>query len=226
MITPWTPFLDLQVSQFFYKEGHFIENGFTKWMFDYTERIGFVVVSCSLGILLLSLFIKKWKSWRRNSLTLVLSLCIGAGCIINSGFKEHWGRPRPKQIVKFGGRHSYHPLYTPSFNKKHKSFPSGHAAVGFYYLSFVVVGRRARMKILEYFGWAGTIFFGVGVSLTRIAQGGHFLSDVLYSFLIMWEVILILDYIHAKIPITWEEVKRSLGLSKAHYISQSHDSNQ
>ncbi|OYW24720.1 MAG: hypothetical protein B7Z55_01380, partial [Planctomycetales bacterium 12-60-4] len=60
------------------------------------------------------------------------------------------------------------------------SFPSGHAAVAFYLMApaFIVHGRRPRLaKGLLLFG----LLFGACMSATRVVQGGHFASDVIWS---------------------------------------------
>jgi lipid A 4'-phosphatase len=230
-ISPFTPFLDLWISNRFYTpstpRGHFVDNSFTRWMFDYTELIGFITAATAFMVFLLTFVVKKWRPWRKGMLLLFFTLVLGAGAIVNGLFKEYWGRPRPKEIVEFGGKYPYRPFYKPMVlpnHKKKKSFPSGHAAVGFYYISLIVLGKRMDRKVLIYVGGACTLFFGVGVSFTRVAQGGHFFSDVLFSFLIMWEVIYVLDRILTKFPVTWEEWRRRFpNFSKRYGISRSPD---
>ena len=60
------------------------------------------------------------------------------------------------------------------------SFPSGHAAVAFYLIApaFLVHGRRPRLaNSLLTLGF----LFGACMSITRVVQGGHFASDVMWS---------------------------------------------
>ncbi|MFM9735641.1 phosphatase PAP2 family protein, partial [Streptomyces niveiscabiei] len=92
-------------------------------------------------------------------------------------FKDHWGRPRPEHIADFGGSAHYVPPLLPSRQcDRNCSFPSGHAAAGFWLISgaWVWTGHRRRWL-------TGGLLFGAVIGLTRIAQGGHFLSDVLAS---------------------------------------------
>ncbi|MCE2981992.1 MAG: phosphatase PAP2 family protein, partial [Parachlamydia sp.] len=99
-----------------------------------------------------------------------------------------WGRPRPRQVQAFGGTHPFIPFYQPSFHalERFKSFPSGHSSMGFYFFSLVFLGRQQRNKKLVQCGWGMALGLGAALSLARIAQGGHFLSDTLFSGLIMW----------------------------------------
>ncbi|MCH9703378.1 MAG: phosphatase PAP2 family protein, partial [Chlamydiae bacterium] len=118
---------------------------------------------------------------------------------VNLGLKEMWGRPRPKQLEQFGGTKQYRAVWQPRFEKiegdHERSFPSGHTAVGFFYLSLFLVGRRYQNRLLTNGGALLTLFWGPGLMVTRIVQGAHFLSDVVTSVLIMWCVALAVDYV-------------------------------
>ncbi|WP_231909278.1 phosphatase PAP2 family protein [Candidatus Protochlamydia naegleriophila] len=48
------------------------------------------------------------------------------------------------------------------------------------------MGKYYQNRKLYQAGWILTLFLGGALSLARIAQGGHFLSDILVSALIMW----------------------------------------
>ena len=126
----------------------------------------------------------QWRNssrMRRAGLFLGLMLLIGPGLIVNVGFKNFWGRPRPIQCTVFDGEKAFLPVGTwarePSRNS---SFPSGHAAVAFYLMApgFVVGKRRPLLSAAFFLG--GTAF-GLGMGLTRVVQGGHFVSDVLWA---------------------------------------------
>lgn len=118
---------------------------------------------------------------RRAGAFLGLLLLLGPGLIVNVGFKHLWGRPRPIQCTVFNGEKDFLPVGTwakePSRNS---SFPSGHAAVAFYLMAPGFIAGRQRP------GWTATYFlmgtlFGFGMGLTRVIQGGHFVSDVLWA---------------------------------------------
>lgn len=119
---------------------------------------------------------------RRTALYLLLVMAIGPGILVNTVFKDHWGRARPSQIIEFGGTKTFTPAAIPADQcPKNCSFVSGHASVGFYFLAlaFVLPRRRALWLAL------GTTL-GLGVGLVRIMQGGHFFSDVIFCGIIVY----------------------------------------
>ena len=200
LFAPFTPKLDMWASSCFHLEGNeFYNSALTQFFYVWGELFGLLVGCAALAILLVTFFAKKWARWRRGALAMVLSLVLGAGLIVNVGIKGVWGRPRPKQIVEFGGKQEYRAFWQPKFgsvNGDHqKSFPSGHAAVGFYYLSLILVGRRYKSRLLTNSGVGLTTFWGSGLMVTRVVQGAHFVSDVVTSSVIMWSVALMLDHL-------------------------------
>lgn len=115
------------------------------------------------------------------SVYLLLALLLGPGVLVNTLFKSEWGRARPVQIVEFGGDKPYTAPFVPANNcTTNCSFVSGHAAMGFYFISLAwVLGRKRWMVI----GMA----MGSGVGIGRMLQGGHFFSDIVFAF---WSVYL------------------------------------
>lgn len=189
--------IDLYVSGLFYSPEHgFYNDFFFQFLFKYGEHFGLATGILAACAFLLSWVRPQWKKWRRGSLLMVLTLVVGAGLLTNTLFKGHWGRPRPKQIVEFGGKHLYRPFWNPDFDKERdpqKSFPSGHVAMGFYFLSFCFVGRRYQSKLLFRIGLFLTLFLGGGLMIGRVVQGAHFVSDVFASAVLMWYVVRLLD---------------------------------
>lgn len=127
----------------------------------------------------------KWDpAWRGRIGFLVLSLAIGPGLITHTLFKDHWGRPRPEHLAEFGGHLHYVPPLVPSTQcDRNCSFPSGHAAAAFWLISGAWVWTHRRRQWL-----AAGLALGSIVGLTRIAQGGHFLSDILGALAVVWLV--------------------------------------
>jgi lipid A 4'-phosphatase len=110
-------------------------------------------------------------------LFLALALALGPGLVANVLFKETWDRARPFQVEEFGGWLEFTPPLVLSDQCHHNcSFVSGDAAAGFFLHSFAYVARRRRRVI--FYGGLGV---GLLVGVMRIAQGAHFLSDVLYA---------------------------------------------
>jgi membrane-associated phospholipid phosphatase len=109
---------------------------------------------------------------------------LGPGLVVNTVLKDHWGRARPLQIEQFGGSRAFTPAPLPAAQcARNCSFPSGHAALGFSLLAFALLlppGAARRLAT------AAALGVGVLVGLARIAQGAHFLSDVVYAGLVVY----------------------------------------
>lgn len=201
-ITPFTPALDLTASRFFYLQtpegGHFSTNGFFNFMYDYGVIPAQLTTGFAVLAFLLSYLTPSWKPWRAPSLVLILTLAIGAGFITHALLKDHWGRPRPKQVIEFGGTQPFRPYYKPNFfhqPEPSKSFVCGHCSMGFYFFALALVGKRKGSRALQIAGFTLAAILGIALSLTRIAQGGHFLSDTLMTALIMWLTALTCDWL-------------------------------
>lgn len=118
----------------------------------------------------------------RVALYLLASLALGPGLVVNVVLKDHWGRPRPSTIAEFSGPNTYVPPFIPSTQcDDNCSFPSGHAALGFWMVAFALLAPQRHRQLSV----AAALLFGSLVGLARIAQGGHFLSDVLVSGLLV-----------------------------------------
>ncbi|KIL99787.1 Phosphoesterase PA-phosphatase related [Paramagnetospirillum magnetotacticum MS-1] len=127
----------------------------------------------------------------RKALLVVVSLALGPGLMVNVVLKDNWGRPRPSTIAEFNAGHTPALRYTPPLIISDQcpdncSFPSGHAALGFWTVSLALMAppRRRRIAVMAGLG------FGLAMGLVRIAQGGHFLSDVAYSGVIVVGLIM------------------------------------
>lgn len=198
-----TPHLDLPLSSLFYTpsptggKGHFFDDEMTRFLFQYGEDVGLAVWGLSVLILFVSFFYDRLKKWKPALLVMILTLVLGAGITINLGLKKVWGRPRPKQTVEFAGRYDYRPFYKPDFHtiEPQKSFPSGHAAMGFYYVTLCFIGKRYHNRKLFWSGVVLSVVVGLSLSFTRIVQGGHYLSDVLFSGIVMWYAAAFSDWL-------------------------------
>jgi len=114
---------------------------------------------------------------------LLLSLLLGPGLLANTLLKNNsTGRARPAQVEQFGGERHFTPAFVYSGQcQTNCSFVSGHAAMGFYFcgLGWLFRSRRAFL--------AGCLI-GTLVGTARIAQGSHFVSDVLFAFWVVYFV--------------------------------------
>ncbi|MCX8086663.1 MAG: phosphatase PAP2 family protein [Rhodocyclaceae bacterium] len=177
------PGLDIAVSSFFYRpgEGFFLRD--SRWArFFYVVSPPFVWswVGIAAGLALLSLA-PRFARLRRPALFVIATILLGPGLIV-SLFKDHWGRARPVEIVEFGGTARFTPAWVPSDQcRENCSFVGGHAAGAFSLMALAwAMPRQRRFWLL-----AG-MFWGAHMGLVRIAQGGHFLSDIVFAGFIVY----------------------------------------
>lgn len=110
---------------------------------------------------------------------LVVAL-LGPGLVVNTVFKNQWGRARPDHVQQFGGSDHFTPALVMSDQcERNCSFVSGHASVFFYFVALGLLYRGRRRWLIM----TGAVTLGALTGLGRIVQGGHFLSDVVFSFL-------------------------------------------
>lgn len=204
LLTPWSAEIDLGLSRWFYRDGRFQASDFLDWIFHYGLIPAWIVVGSAALVWIFSYFIRCLFPWRRICLYLILVLGIGSGLFVHALLKDHWGRPRPKQIVEFGGQQPFRPYYKPNFFQQlepSRSFPCGHCSMGFYFFSLILLGRHYRSNALFYSGWILTIILGGLLSFARLAQGGHFFTDIFVSALVMWWTAVGLYYFLFKKPL-------------------------
>lgn len=119
---------------------------------------------------------------RRQILFLLLSFAIGPGLLTNAVLKDHWGRARPSAVTEFGGTKTFTPALEPTDQCTHNcSFVSGHGAMAFSLIGFAYLPATRRRRLAA---TTAALAFGAFVSLARIAQGGHFLSDTVFAALV------------------------------------------
>jgi lipid A 4'-phosphatase len=212
LIAPLTLLIDPQLSKMAFEKGGsaFPSHALLDFFYDYGVIPGQLLIMASLAALLLSYTVKRCKTWRPHALYLLLTLAIGAGFISHALLKDHWGRPRPKQVIEFGGQQPFRPFWQPQFTgqpEPSKSFPCGHCTMGFAFFSFYFLGRRLKKPLISLSGLVIAIALGSALGMTRIIQGGHFFSDVLMSALIMWLTAYAFDWlIYENAALTQEKI--------------------
>ena len=177
--TVWTS-LDLDAAALFI--GQAAPIGAAKWW--WVEWINLyipaafrtMVVLALLGWLLANL--RSWgQRWRLPLAFVVLAGALGPGLLVNSGFKDNWQRARPYQVQPFGGTQQFTraTVMTDQCNNN-CSFVSGHVACGFFFASMMLAHRRRQRM------WAFTgVTAGLVIGFSRMADGAHWLSDVLWA---------------------------------------------
>ena len=193
--------LDLAAARFFYRADGtdpWPLGGLMPWSLLY-RMAPWITASLVLGGLA-ALAVGYWRrhgALRRQATFVLLALVIGPGLLINGVFKDHWERPRPRDVVQFGGAAHYAPA--PLRGEGGKSFPCGHCSVGFLY----GVGWwlwSATRPLLAAASLGTGLAMGIALGIGRMAAGGHFLSDIVWSALIPLFLAHLLYHYVLRIP--------------------------
>ena len=183
----FAPGIDLAVERLFYAgHGQFIGNQLTLF---WLARQGFNVffyLTCVITLLGLIIAARTASTWLGLGICkwLFVALCLITGPLVvaNIGFKDHWGRARPRDVVEFGGGKAFTAAFPPSNQCEYNcSFVSGEASSVFIVLFAAALLSRSRSRKFV----ALAIVLGGLSGLTRMAQGGHFLSDVVFAGVLM-----------------------------------------
>ncbi|WP_051356883.1 phosphatase PAP2 family protein [Azorhizobium doebereinerae] len=127
----------------------------------------------------------------RPALLLALSMAIGPGLMVNGILKEKWGRPRPVHVEEFGGQKAFSPWFsTAGTCPGNCSFVSGEGALGFWMVApaSLVPGPLRPVAL------GAAVAFGAAAGGLRIAFGGHFFTDVVFSGVLVILLILLLRW--------------------------------
>jgi lipid A 4'-phosphatase len=121
---------------------------------------------------------------------LVACLALGPGLTANVILKDNWGRARPFHVQEYGGEQRFTPALARSDQcEDNCSFVSGEASsIYMVFFALALLARRRRARLIGLGVLAGTL-----AGLVRIAQGGHFLSDVIFAGVLM---ALIAELLH------------------------------
>jgi lipid A 4'-phosphatase len=194
--------LDLAVARFFYSPDateHWPLGKQAPWSVLYRAApwITAALMLAGLGVLVMSA-VRRDVSARRRAVFILLALALGPGLLVNAVCKDHWGRPRPREIVQFGGAEHY--VAAPLPGEGGESFPCGHCSVAFLYTAGWWIWRR-RKPYLAAASLGTGLAGGAAMGLCRMAAGGHFLSDVLWSGLIVMGLAHMLYHHVLRIPV-------------------------
>jgi lipid A 4'-phosphatase len=181
------PRIDLAVARFFYL-GHRQFAG-NELVFVSAARFSFNVlfyITCAITLLGLVMTLRTSAPWLglKASRWLFVTLCLIMGPLVvtNIGLKDHWGRARPRDVVEFSGTKAYTAPFPPSRQCDYNcSFVSGEASSIFIVMFAAAFGCRSRSRQFV----ALAIILGGISGLVRMAQGGHFLSDVIFAGVLM-----------------------------------------
>lgn len=194
------PRLDLSVSQHFYTPGLGFLHAHDPLVlasYHWTPVVGRTILIALAALALLSPLLAmpmRWlgqnslaqrcqTSWRRMAAVAVLCGVLGPGLVVEVWFKNAIGRPRPVQVVEFGGDQPYLGVFQEGADpERHRSFVSSHAAAGFWLISLGLTSGPVWRRRWLFIG----IACGAAIGLGRMLQGGHFLSDIIFAFYAVW----------------------------------------
>lgn len=139
----------------------------------------FVIVALILGQVILRRFSLESVSQYKTAAKIGLTLMIMGGIVTVWFFKIPWGRWIYRDILEAGNAALFTPWYLPQGNNGHHSFFSGHTALSFTvvgYILFLKKEHNARNILL-----AALLLWGIVGGMSRIVAGAHFASDVLFG---------------------------------------------
>lgn len=191
---------DIFLSSFFYY-------GNSQFFLQSYDILSIIFRDIFLPILILYLFVlpavayffpinKLYFGHRFSLKELIFSFLTGLVTLVlfvNVLLKNMWGRTRPNDILQFGGSDIFLPWY--KFGDtciSNCSFVSGDASVGFALIIFYFITKKITYVYLS-------VVCGLCLGLVRILAGGHFLSDVIFSQIIVTIIIFSSFLIYKKI---------------------------
>jgi len=208
------PDIDLWMSGLFYRPdgGFYLKDAW--WAVAIYDSIPIIAITVGVGSLLLLIgnLVRKRQvgpASNRFLLFLLAALAVGPGLVVNAGFKDNWGRARPRDVAEFSGEKHFTPALQPTDQcERNCSFVAGHPSVVFWLaaLGFAVAARRRRNRV-----FAAAAALGLVAGFGRIVQGGHFLSDVIFSGLAVFAVVWVLATLVFKLD---EERDATAGVSR------------
>jgi lipid A 4'-phosphatase len=192
------PQIDLWVSRGFHADGLGFPAARHPWVVAVHEAVPWITRALAVASLVVA--VRGWRrpQWlprhlRRRWAALGLCLLLGVGVVVNGLLKEGWGRARPVAVQELGGGGHFEPALRPSTQcRRNCSFVSGHAASGFAVAAWGLFAAPAQRRRWLLAGLA----LGAAIGLMRIAQGGHFASDIVFAALVMLLV-------HASVREAW-----------------------
>ena len=123
--------------------------------------------------------------WVSGAITILL--------IVNVVLKNMWGRVRPNDISYFDGVHDFTPWYKISNAcASNCSFVSGDSSVGFMLVVFYFITKKNTYLYLG-------LILGSLLGFIRIAAGGHFFSDIIFSQIVVTITVLTCFVLYKKL---------------------------
>lgn len=190
--------LDLYLSQMFFDAQ---SSAWPYYDTFWTKQVGYLWPKYALilyGLSLMCLLVLSFKNsyWQAKRMTIVfLLLSIILVPTEISLLKHTFHKPRPEQIVEFGGIMQHVKLLEFTQDQPSASnWPGGHASGGAALVSLYFIGKQAS----KFWGKAG-LAFGVLSSqimgFVQVLRGQHFLSHNLWTLWFAWLTVVIIYFL-------------------------------
>ena len=151
-----------------------------------TVIAGFVLLLVAILATLISLRLKKNETVLQFSRITALLAVITPLFMVQT-LKWLWGRTRFRDLSSDFSDFTL--WFLPQGPTVHRSFPSGHAAMGWMLLPLVLLANSPKQLLIIS---KLVIFWGILVSAGRVVSGAHYLSDVYLSMLMsIWTFVIL-----------------------------------
>ena len=187
------------------------------WLYEYGVIPGIFLSIISFLTWIFSHTKKKLAILRPYLLICALTPIIASALLVNVVLKDHTGRPRPREIKQFSGNWEYLPALQIGIPGRGHSFPCGHCSIAFTLTSGIVFWHLSRKFAILSLSLG--LLYGILMSLARIVQGGHFITDAMWSLGVVWLTLTTLYYFVYQPPRTEQKpvmrftLKRKLNVS-------------
>ena len=195
------PGIDLAVSSWFFHptQGFWLD---TEWSLAAYRRI-FNVMSVSLA--LASLVFWAWSFWRRPVFGIgyrvwafiTMLYVLGPVVLVNGVLKSFFGRARPADVQEFGGEATFTPAMMISDQcVGNCSFVSGEgSSAAAFFISILVLSSFVADRTKRIWMVVGAFGIAFVAAFLRIIKGRHFMSDTIFSVLLVTFVAALLYWI-------------------------------
>ena len=199
--------IDIYVSSLFYDNGHF---AFEENILGNLIRKGIPELIVFSAVLIFFAWLwgkRKHKVFAGIDDKVMLltsgTMFLGPILIVNGIFKSFWGRARPQDILQFGGNKLFSlPLEISDQCAWDCSFMSGHTAVAFWLVAPALLVSKKDKPLTV----GAALVFGCLTAMFRIGQGAHFLTDVLFSAVLM---LVLISFVYERLFLFDANVRRT-----------------
>jgi membrane-associated PAP2 superfamily phosphatase len=150
------------------------------WMYKYGTYPAVFLAAAAIAVFFAGFIYEKMKKHRKASLLIILTMLIAPGVITNLILKNYTGRPRPRDVVEFNGTMNFKQPLELGIPGKGFSFPCGHCTMGFFFYAAYLILRKKNAAV-SFAVLGGSLLYGTAMGFGRMAQGGHFASDVIWA---------------------------------------------